>query len=111
MVIAQLEHWDQRSAPELQIDPILAGVRRELAGIPGANANAFAPPAIRGLGVTGGFDFQLLALGGQDAGELALVMRSLVMDARQDPALDAVFSTYSAEFPQLFTECTTRRLS
>ena len=104
MVIVQLEDWDERTAPQVQIEPILGNVRRALAAIPGANANAFAPPAIRGLGVTGGFDFQLQALGGQDPRELASVMRSLVVDARQDPAVDAVFSTYSADVPQLFVD-------
>jgi hydrophobe/amphiphile efflux-1 (HAE1) family protein len=104
MVVVQLEHWDERTAPQVQIEPILGSVRRALAAIPGANANAFAPPAIRGLGVTGGFDFQLQALGGQDPRELASVMRSLVVDARQDPAMDAVFSTYSADVPQLFVD-------
>ena len=104
MAIAELEHWDQRTAPELQLDALLGGIRRELAAIASANANAFAPPAIRGLGVTGGFDLQLQALGGQDPQELASVMRSLVVDAHQDPALNAVFSTYSADVPQLFVD-------
>ncbi len=104
MAIAELEHWDQRTAPELQLDALLGGIRRELAAIASANANAFAPPAIRGLGVTGGFNLQLQAFGGQDPQELASVMRSLVVDARQDPALNAVFSTYSADVPQLFVD-------
>jgi multidrug efflux pump subunit AcrB len=77
-------------------------VRRELASIPSANIFAFSPPAIRGLGYAGGFDFRLQALGNQSPQELSAVTRALVVAANQDPSLRAVFSTYSADVPQLF---------
>jgi multidrug efflux pump subunit AcrB len=41
-------------------------------------------------------------LGDQSPQELAAVTRALVVAANQDPTLQAVFSTYSADVPQLF---------
>ncbi len=97
-----LDPWDERTSPDRQIEGLLGRVRRELAAIPAANIFAFSPPAIRGLGNTGGFDFRLQALGDQSPQELSAVTRALVVAANQEPTLRAVFSTYSAEVPQLF---------
>ncbi|MFZ0131284.1 MAG: multidrug efflux RND transporter permease subunit [Desulfobacterales bacterium] len=97
-----LDPWDERRSPDLQIEGLLGRVRRELAAIPSANIFAFSPPAIRGLGNTGGFDFRLQALGDQSPQDLSAVTRALVVAANQDPTLRAVFSTFSADVPQLF---------
>ena len=100
--VVVLDPWDERNTPDLQLDGLLGRVRRELASIPTANIFAFSPPAIRGLGNTGGFDFRLQALGNQTPQDLSAVTRALVVAANQDPTLRAVFSTYSADVPQLF---------
>jgi multidrug efflux pump subunit AcrB len=55
-----------------------------------------------GLGVTGGFDFQLQALEDQSPREIAATVNSLVIAANQDPTLMRVFSTYKANTPQIF---------
>ena len=97
-----LDPWDKRETPELKLDGILARVRPELAAIPTANIFAFGRPAIQGLGNTSGFNFQLEALGDQSPHELAAATRALVVAANQDPVLTGVFSTFSADVPQLF---------
>jgi hydrophobe/amphiphile efflux-1 (HAE1) family protein len=99
-----LEPWDKRNTPELKLEGILSRVRPQLAAIPSANIFAFGRPAIQGLGNTSGFNFQLEALGDQSPRELAAVTRALVVAANQDPILNAVFSTYSADVPQLFLD-------
>lgn len=96
-----LDPWRSRGSPEQSIEGLVSRVRRETAAIPEANISVFSPPAIRGLGRTGGLDFQLQALGNQTPQELAAVTRAVVVAANQDPALQAVFSTYSADVPQL----------
>ncbi len=102
--VVVLDHWDARKTPDLQIDAVLGRVRRELAAIPAANIFAFSPPAIRGLGMTGGFDFRLQAAGDQTSQELAAVTRAMVVAANQNPAVKAAFSTYTANAPQLFLD-------
>jgi multidrug efflux pump subunit AcrB len=73
-----------------------------LSAISAANIFAFAPPPIMGLGVTGGIDFRLLATEDQPPHEIAAAMRALVIAANQDPALTRVYSTYTANTPQIF---------
>ncbi len=102
LVVVILSPWNERNRPELKIQGILNSVRRKLAAVPSANIVAFSPPAIRGLGRTSGFDFRLQAIGEKTPQELSAVNRALVVAANQDPSLRAVFSTYSANVPQIF---------
>jgi hydrophobe/amphiphile efflux-1 (HAE1) family protein len=100
--IAILKSWDERKHPSLQLDSIVAQAQEKLSAISTANIFAFAPPPIRGLGSSGGFDFQLQALEGQSPQELFSVAMSLMIAANQDPALQRVFTTYTANTPQIF---------
>ena len=102
--IGVLKPWDERKRPELQLESIVGQVQRRLASITTANIFAFAPPPIQGLGTTGGFDFRLQALDDQPPSQIAAVMRALLAAANQDPALMGVFSTYTADTPQIFVE-------
>jgi hydrophobe/amphiphile efflux-1 (HAE1) family protein len=100
--IAILKPWDERKRPDLQLDALVGQAQEKLAAVSTANIFAFAPPPIRGLGSTGGFDFQLQAREGQRPQELFGVAMSLMMAANQDPALRRVFTTYTANTPQIF---------
>jgi hydrophobe/amphiphile efflux-1 (HAE1) family protein len=100
--IAILKSWDERKRPDLQLDAIVAQAQEKLSAISTANIFAFAPPPIRGLGSSGGFDFQLQAREGQSPQELFSVAVSLMIAANQDPALQRVFTTYTANTPQIF---------
>ena len=100
--IVVLKPWDERTRPNQQLGAILAQAQVRLAGISSANSFAFAPPPIFGLGTTGGFDFRLLALEDQTPRDIAAVTRSLVIAANQDPTLMRVFSTFTANTPQIF---------
>ncbi len=100
--IIVLKPWDQRTRPNQKLAAVLGQAQARLAGISSANIFAFAPPPIFGLGTTGGFDFRLQALENQPPRDIAAVTRSLVIAANQDPALMRVFSTYTANTPQIF---------
>jgi len=56
----------------------------------------FNLPPIIGLSTTGGFEYDLEALEGQDPAEMNSVMQGLVANANRDPRLARVFSTYTA---------------
>ena len=96
-----LAPWDERTSAELQIGAILKQTQQKLAAISSASIRAFTPPPIRGLGRTGGFDFRLQTSEDKSPEEFAAATRALVVAANQDPALSRVFSTYSADTPQL----------
>jgi hydrophobe/amphiphile efflux-1 (HAE1) family protein len=100
--IAVLKPWNERKRPDQQLDAIVGQAMGRLSAISTANIFAFAPPPIQGLGTTGGFDFRLLALEGQPPREIAAASQALVIAANQDPTLNGVFSTYSANTPQVF---------
>lgn len=99
-----LKPWDERREPHQQLDAIVKQAQAKLAAIPDANAFAFAPPPISGLGASSGFTFQLLAKEGQGPQELFGMALGLMMTANQDPVLDGVFTTYTADTPQIFVD-------
>jgi multidrug efflux pump subunit AcrB len=70
--------------------------------LPYVTAFAFSPPAILGLGTTGGFDFRLEAREDQTPQELAAAAWALVMAANQNPRLTRVFTTFRADTPQVY---------
>jgi len=96
-----LAPWDERPGPALHVDAILKQVQGKLAAISTANILAFTPPPIRGLGRTGGFDFRLQAVDEKSPQEMIATARAMVVAANQDPVLSRVFTTYTADTPQI----------
>ncbi|RVJ49594.1 efflux RND transporter permease subunit [Sinorhizobium meliloti] len=109
MVITALKPWGERRSAEESIDAIMNRLRAEFGRIPTASVVPFNPPAIPGLGTTGGFDLRLQARSGQSQQEVAEVMRGLIVKANQTPGLASVFSTFSADVPQVFLNVDRRR--
>ncbi len=64
----------------------------------------FNLPPIIGLSTTGGFEYQLEALEGQDAVVLGQTMNGLLAAANSDPRLARVFSTFTATNPSLYLD-------
>ncbi|AAK65568.1 efflux RND transporter permease subunit [Sinorhizobium meliloti] len=109
MVITALKPWGERRSAEESIDAIMNRLRADFGRIPTASVVPFNPPAIPGLGTTGGFDLRLQARSGQSQQEIAEVMRGLIVKANQTPGLASVFSTFSADVPQVFLNVDRRR--
>ncbi|ASP54629.1 efflux RND transporter permease subunit [Sinorhizobium meliloti] len=109
MVITALKPWGERRSAEESIDAIMNRLRAEFGRIPTASVVPFNPPAIPGLGTTGGFDLRLQARSGQSQQGIAEVMRGLIVKANQTPGLASVFSTFSADVPQVFLNVDRRR--
>lgn len=99
-----LKPFDQRSTPDLSARAIIARLNALGASIRGANVIFYNLPPIIGLGTGSGFEFQLQDKGGQGPVALAQAARGLVFAANQDPHLSRVFTTFSANTPQLFLE-------
>lgn len=99
-----LKPWAERTSPDTGLGAIYQRLRGAYAALPGANVTPFPPPAIPGLGSSGGFDFRLEAMGNQSPEELATAVRSVVAAANQDPRISHAYSTYSASVPRLFMD-------
>ncbi len=100
--VAILDTWELRQDKKLRIESIIRQAQRKLFAIDEATCFAFEPPPIMGLGKSGGFDFRLLARGNQTPQELYAVAMSMMIAANQHPALRRVFTTYTANTPQVF---------
>ncbi|MBK8175195.1 MAG: multidrug efflux RND transporter permease subunit [Rhodospirillales bacterium] len=104
VLFAVLDPWFERDTTALKAENIVARTRGRLWGIPEATVIAFNPPSIRGLGSTGGFDFQLQDPRGDNPQELAAALRALLFRANQTPELRNVFSTFQADVPQIWID-------
>jgi multidrug efflux pump len=64
----------------------------------------FNLPPIIGLSTTGGFEYRLEGLEGQEPGAMNSVMQGLLAAANQDPRLTRVFSTFTASNPSIWLD-------
>ncbi len=101
--IVTLKPFEEREEQAARVNALLAQVARRTAEVP-ALVIPFNLPPIIGLGTSGGFEFQLQNLEGRSADEMAAVMRALAIAANQDPALNRVYSTFSASAPSVFLD-------
>jgi HAE1 family hydrophobic/amphiphilic exporter-1 len=105
VVFTTLTPWSERTDPSQSALAIIERVRGALMSIPEARILPVNPPTIQGLGSFGGFQFQLQdRRGNYSLDELLANMGALLGAANQHPDLQAVFSTYSANTPQMRIE-------
>ena len=104
MCILRLDPWDERTDPELQLDSVVAQIQEKTRTIADASIIAFTPPAIMGLGMTGGATFQLCGIGDIDAGELSENARAFSMTLSENPSVRYAMTSYNADTPQLFLD-------
>jgi len=109
LAIAVLEPWDQRDTPELGLRSIIGQAQQAFFAVPAATIFAFVPPAIPGLGSTGGFEFVLQDPEARSPQELAAALGGLAYAANGEPRLQRVFSTWRADAPQLFVDLDRKR--
>ncbi|HTW74839.1 MAG TPA: multidrug efflux RND transporter permease subunit [Steroidobacteraceae bacterium] len=95
-----LKPWDVRGAAE-SVDRLMAMARRRFAAITAAKINVLNPPAIRGIGTFGGFDFELEDRAGRGSAALAQAVQTFLAQARREPAIDgsSLLSSFSANTP------------
>ena len=104
LAVIVLKPWDERDTPELGLRAIYGALSAQFAQLPQADIFAFPPPAIPGLGSASGFDYRLEALAGQSPEDLAATLKGLLVAAGQDPRLGRVYSSYSADVPQIYLD-------
>jgi hydrophobe/amphiphile efflux-1 (HAE1) family protein len=69
-----------------------------------ANVLPFNLPPIIGLSTSGGFEYQLEALEGQDPATMGSVAGGVIAAANSDPRLTRVFTTFSANNPSIYLD-------
>ncbi len=105
VIFTSLKPWEERTEHEQSAEAIINKLRGKLLAIPEARVFPVNPPPIRGLSSFGGFTFQLQdRRGNSGLGTMLQTMGQLLGRANQTPGLQAVFTTYAADTPQLLIE-------
>jgi HAE1 family hydrophobic/amphiphilic exporter-1 len=99
-----LKEWKDRQKREEQYQFIRQSVNRKLAGLPQGIAFSFSPPAIPGVGTSGGVTFVLEDRSGKDIEFLADNMNKFLAAARKRPELASVNTTFLPKVPQQFID-------
>ena len=100
-IVSQLKPWSQRKSKAESAEGILGIMRKEFSNYPSATIASFSPPAISGLGMFGGFEYQLLDKGNRDAQELYDEAVKLLSAANKDPNFTMVYTSFTSNMPQL----------
>lgn len=101
MAIVTLKDWSERKEPALQIKAIQSELTKRCAVLPDAQVTAFAPPAIPGLGATGGVSFAFQATGDQNSQELSQATQNLLGKIMQSGKAIYAFTSFDANTPML----------
>ncbi len=103
-MVARLKPFaDRKSAA----DSVQAQIRQTFGAgsqIRQASILPFNLPPIIGLSTSGGFEYQLEALEGQDPAAMGSVTGGLIGAANSDPRLTRVFSTFTATNPSIYLD-------
>jgi len=99
-----LDGWAERNKEGLTSDVIIQRLNMRLAGVAEAQAFAFSPPGIPGIGTSGGVTFMLEDRSGGDPVLLAQNTEKFLAAARQRPEFALLFTTLLPSTPQYFAE-------
>src|ERR1700684_605743 len=99
-----LKPWDERGSRSEQYQAIKARLDPELKKLPDGTVFSFSPPAIPGVGTTGGVTFVLEDRAGKDVKFLADNLARFLASARKRPELASVSTTYIPSVPQEFIQ-------
>ena len=99
-----LKDWAERKAPDEQYEAIKQNLNKKLAGVTEGIAFSFPPPAIPGVGASGGFTFMLEDRAGKDPDFLSQNLTKFMAAARKRPELGSIYTTALPSVPQVFVD-------
>jgi HAE1 family hydrophobic/amphiphilic exporter-1 len=99
-----LKDWDVRKKREEQYQEIKTRLNQALSQRPEGIAFDFSPPAIPGVGTSGGFTFVLEDRSGKDIQFLANNLNTFLTALRKRPEIGLAASTFLPSVPQQFVD-------
>ncbi|WP_428354614.1 efflux RND transporter permease subunit [Methyloprofundus sp.] len=103
-IFVVMKPWDERTAENETQEAILQHLNKSFSKIQEAIVFTFVPPAIPGLGVSGGFQMQIQDKGNVGLDELQRMATEMIADSQTQSGLARLNSTFRAGVPQLFAE-------
>ena len=101
LMFTRLKGFEEREGAEHSLEAVLNRLRGQVFGIPGAMVIPVAPPSIQGVSAFGGFQLEIMDLGGGDINELAQVTQQIAAAGNQSGRVAGLFSAFTANDPQL----------
>jgi hydrophobe/amphiphile efflux-1 (HAE1) family protein len=99
-----LQPFDVRLAKGMSTAKVMADLRKRLDPVTAADVRIIQPPAVRGIGSTGGFKMIVEDQGGHGPQALEAVTNDLVQAANQDPSVNGAFTTFNTKTPRVFAD-------
>ena len=96
-----LDPWDERDPKGLTASVMMQKLNQKLEEVPGAISFSFPPPAIPGVGSSGGITFMLEDRTGQGVEYLAEQTKKFIEAAQARPELGMVRTTFQPDVPQI----------
>ncbi len=99
-----LKPWSSRETRAEQFQEIKQRLNQQLSKLPQGTAFSFSPPAIPGVGTSGGFQFVLEDRAGRDVQFLAGNLDKFLAAARKRPEIGSVSTSFMPSVPQKFLD-------
>ena len=99
-----LKPWSDRTTRAEQYQEIKARVNREFSKLPQGTVFSFSPPAIPGVGTSGGFQFVLEDRAGRDVQFLTDNLGKFMAAASKRPEIGFISTTFIPSAPQQFVQ-------
>ena len=96
--------WSDRTTRAEQYQEIKARLNQQLSKLPQGTAFSFSPPAIPGVGTSGGFQFVLEDRAGRDVQFLSDNLAKFMAAARKRPEIGTLSTTFLPSVPQQFVQ-------
>ncbi len=97
-----MQPWEDRKTRELQFQTIKTRINAAFSRVPEAVSFGFSPPAIPGVGTSGGFTFILEDRSGGDVKLLSDSLNKFMTAARKRPEIGNLTTTFLPSVPQQF---------
>jgi HAE1 family hydrophobic/amphiphilic exporter-1 len=101
---ATFKPWDERKTRDQQFQTLKAHLNQAFSKLPAAVVFGFSPPAIPGVGTSGGFTFMLEDRSGGDIQFLAKNLGVFLEAARKRPEIASLSTTFLPTVPQEFVD-------
>ena len=101
LVIVKLDAWHDRKSKKLAINNIMAQANSIAQKYTETKTFVSQPPAITGLGMFNGIEYQLLDQGDRTPEELYKEAQKFMKQAMIDPAFSSVYTAFTASLPQV----------
>ena len=99
-ILGKIFRFIQGKQTDLSHNGILTEIYKRTADINEASIFTFSPPAIDGLSMSGGFEYQLLSLSNAKVQDLSAFANEFIQQANADSNLANVYTQFQANVPQ-----------